>query len=78
MVFNFDETEVGGKHGKLIKAFVSADTLFGGYNMGFKKSGKLLTAFVISSAAGKVLPPFFIFERKTNMNRWYDLLPQEI
>lgn len=64
MIFKLDETEVCGQHGSMRKVFVSADRHCGGYNMSFSKTGKRLTACVISSAAGTMLPPFLIFEGK--------------
>lgn len=78
-VWNLDETQVSGEYGEKVKVFGPASSCHGGFRSSKGRgTGKHLTALVIASAAGEVLPPFFVFEGKNSMTRWFEPLSPEI
>ncbi|CDF32934.1 unnamed protein product [Chondrus crispus] len=79
-IWNLDETKVSGEHGQNVKVFGSSDTSHGGFRStnAVAGTGKHLTAVVVSSAAGHVVPPFFILAGVNQMQRWFESLHPEI
>ena len=78
-IWNMDETEVSGAFGKREKVFGPSKTNHGGFKgVVGTGTGKHLTAVVATSAAGHVLPPFFIFEGVYQMERWFEPLNDSV
>lgn len=59
-IWNMDETEVSGEFGEHERVFGPSSTCHAGFKASEGRgTGKHLTAVIIASAAGHVLPPFF-------------------
>ena len=72
LFLNMDETAVDGLHSGREKVFSLATSRYGGSRL-VNNSGldKHVTAVIITSAAGHVLPPFFVFAGKYRVSDWF-------
>ena len=79
-LWNLDETSIVSEFGTRRMVFGPANTSHRGFRLSQISAGggRHVTAIAVSSAAGDVLSPFFVFAGKYQMQSWFNPLPVEI